>query len=345
MWRATQERPSPVPSWAPPWLPWPGRPTAVSALSWARLRAAASATAEVGRLRLPALVAGEAHRSRQRALCWGLQMYVVARGVGPSAMLAYEYLTDRVSADTAGSTCLSWWFSLAPLLPDPPPAALTRRYVAEVAAVRGLRQPLVARSALASLDALAHQTLPRLRRSVPPDPLAAARLLLAVGALRGGCRFRTAVDAALGVWHAAPVETPDAIVLFLLAEKTDFQRAAVVSPLLVPLPLPGLSVALRLVRAALPAQPDGPNFLPFWEQEHATIRAALRTSGILDVRASRRHVAAAVDASGGLAAVERVLHHRPGSPATIRYTAGVAEAQRTAVVLAAALSRTAGAPP
>jgi len=167
VWRATQERPSPVPSWAPPWLPWPGRPTAVSALSWARLRAAASATAEVGRLRLPALVAGEAHRSRQRALCWGLQMYVVARGVGPSAMLAYEYLTDRASADTAGSTCLSWWFSLAPLLPDPPLTALTRRYVAEVAAVRGLRQPLVARSALASLDALAHQTLPRLRRSSP----------------------------------------------------------------------------------------------------------------------------------------------------------------------------------
>ena len=118
-----------------------------------------------------------------------------------------------------------------------------------------------------------------------------------------------------------------------------------VTPLLVPFPLPGLCIALRIVRAALSTQPDGLAFPAFWQREHDALRAALRTVGVLDVRASRRHVAAAVDAAAGRAAVEQVLHHRPGSPATVRYTAGAADARRTAAVLASALVPSGGNAP
>lgn len=339
-WVASLTAPCPVPGWAPPWLAWPGRPTAESAASFARLRGALSSTPEVARILVAAAAAGEPFRARQRSLAWGLHAYVLAAAAKePTTEMVRHFLLDRADRGAVGSTRLAWWFSLTPLCPTPPLAAETRSFVAEVVASVGLRQPVVGREALQALDGCLSAAGTNLGKAASEKArLEAARTIVAVGVLRGGSRFKSAVDAAMASWDGAAVHTPRAILIPVLAEKTDLRRAAVITPLLIPLPCPHAATAVRMVEASRGALPEGPaEFAVVWAAEYARIRGILRTAGVPDVRATRRHVASMVCAVAGSAAAGEVLHHRPGSRATPRYTTNLAAAKSAAGYLAAAL--------
>lgn len=335
-WGATLQRPCWVPQWAPGWLAWPGRPQAMSVEGIGRLRRACTSTPEVAAVLLPASAAGEEHRRRQRALTWGLQAYVVAAGrSSPSSEDVWAYMRDRAASDPTGSTRLSWWFSLLPLLPADVHVD-TASFVREVTVAAGLRQPLVAREGLRPLG----EAIAEARRQ-GTDSLPAAQLLLAAAALRGGCRFASAVDVAMGAWISPPQQGANAVVVTPRASKSDQERAAVPLPVLIPLPMQGVTEALRRVTTAAAAlgEESHAQYLRRWRAVHLMIRGALRRHGVDDVRGPRREVAALADMAHGRTAAEQVLGHRPGSAATVRYTTRAAASARTVGVLSDCLKQ------
>lgn len=347
---ATVHRPTQVPTWAPTWLAFQGRPTGLAGPALARYQRSLSTTPESAQLRVPAAVATEGFRARQRSLCWQLHAYVVATGVdAPDVAMLLNMLAHKAAAGklrkgqttadlVSGSTRLSWWFTVSGLVPTLPTLAQTRAYIRGVAATGGLRQPTVAREALAELDVAADamRTLTTSRTGL--DQLAAQRALVAIAGLRGGCRFKTAVDIAVGVWHAPPQWLPEAVVVTLDVEKTDHQRAAVILPTLIPLPFEGLADALAAVRLAAGDMPTEPlAYVAAWRAIYRDTRSVIAT--VRDIRASRREVGARAAASGGTALAESVLHHRPGSHATPRYTTHDHTVRATARALGAALSK------
>jgi hypothetical protein len=308
--------------------------------AWGSLRLAVSVVPAVAALLVPAVVASEAYRARQRALAWALEALVRAAVVsGADADAVGTLVAERATTTTSGSTMLTWWMSLSPLLPTPPTRRQAAVFVSRVVAIRGLRQPEVPRLALADLDAI---TADLGRNRTNHAAVEWQRLIVAVACLRGGARFRTAVNLAAGAWGAPPVFSSAAVLLTSAVEKADFESAAVRRPHILPLPCPGLREAVHWVGANSHA-PAGPAaYGLWWGAISRPIRAFLRERGIADVRASRRELAERLDGSGpeGRLLAELALHHVPGSRHTVRYTTALAPARRVSRAIALALVTT-----
>ena len=266
-----------------------------------------------------AAAAQERYRERQRALAWRLERFRVAHLLrternGPWDRQVQGFILWRLreTPDTMGSTALSWLWMLAGIVPGGLSRGCTSATVRAIGATWLLRarRDLNRSGTAECLEVARTHSCPR---------VSLAAFLIA----RVGARFDDATRMAAGFVDECEL-VDDILILYPTTEKSDMLGARVVEPMVLPFRKSERQRAEWMTRTIrgeeLPAR--------LANAMATRARAALRASGVDDVRGPRRAVAEKIAAKRGRPAAAKVLRHEKSSAATARYTTTEDEVDR-----------------